>query len=64
MRKELSLVSGETRLPSACRPRGLDFRAEETAVSEPKARRGRGGAGVVCAPCPPSSLLPYMINHP
>ena len=46
MGKEPSLGSGETWYPSDCPPPGLDFRAEEIAVSEPKARRGRGGAGL------------------
>lgn len=43
---EPSLGSGETWSPSACRPLGLDFRAEEIAASKPKARRGRRGAGL------------------
>lgn len=46
MGKERSLGSGETRSPSGCPPLGLVFRAEEIAVSEPKARRARGGAGL------------------
>lgn len=46
MVKEPSLGSGETWSPSDCPPLGLDFRAEEIAVSKPKARRGRGGAGL------------------
>lgn len=47
MGKERSLGSGETQSPpSGCPPLGLVFRAEEIAVSEPNARRGRGGAGL------------------
>ena len=46
MGTEPSLGSGKTQSPSACPPPGLDFRAEEISVSEPKARRGRGGAGL------------------
>lgn len=46
MSKERSLGSSETRSPSGCPPLGLVFQAEEIAVSEPKARRTSGGAGL------------------
>lgn len=55
MGKEPSLGSGKTWSPSDCPPPRLDFRAEETAVSEPKACRGWGGGW---SPCAHRVLLP------
>lgn len=64
MGQEQSLGSGEHGPPLAALLLGW-FSEQKRSLSASQRRAGLGEVLVsVCAPRPPSSLLPYMINHP
>lgn len=65
MGKERSLGSGETQSPPLAALRWGWFSEQKRSLSASQTRAGAGEVLVsVYAPRPPSSLLPYMINHP